>query len=441
MITQFSIENFKSYKKAVLPLAPLTLLIGANASGKSNALEAVRLLVDLAKGIILDESFGSLKRQQQLTVRGKLTDLYFNPRQPAFTLGCSLDSADWQDLVITLVNDKEEHLFIDHEYIAQRDGQDHLYDAKDEYGIALASLAVTYKHFKSGRRPTIEADNWGAIFSQFANRLPIDPKHPQARQIIKEVTRQFQTTLSNVFFLDPQPGRMRDYVARSEKKLAEDGANLSAVLYNLCKSSKNRKALLNFVRFLPEQDLQELKFIETSRGDVMLQVVEQLAGAPHVSDAPIISDGTLRVLAVSAALLSAPEGATLVVEEIDNGIHPSRAQQLLENISQVARQRHLQVLLTSHNPALLDALPLEAVPDVVCCYRDPKQGDSRLMRLQDLADYPELIAQGSLGRLMTTGVLERFLKRTRTPEEKKQAALQWLAEYQKTLEDAPEGEA
>lgn len=39
-----TIRNFKSYKEATLPLGPLTLLIGANASGKSNAVEALRLL-------------------------------------------------------------------------------------------------------------------------------------------------------------------------------------------------------------------------------------------------------------------------------------------------------------------------------------------------------------------------------------------------------------
>ena len=45
-----AIESFKSYRKATLKLAPLTVLIGANASGKSNAVEALRLLSWLAQG-------------------------------------------------------------------------------------------------------------------------------------------------------------------------------------------------------------------------------------------------------------------------------------------------------------------------------------------------------------------------------------------------------
>ncbi len=100
----------------------------------------------------------------------------------------------------------------------------------------------------------------------------------------------------------------------------------------------------------------------------------------------------------------------MVIEEIDNGVHPSRAAMLLEQISTLAKRRKLRVLLSSHNPALLDALPDSAVSSVVFCYRDPRNGSSRLVRLQDLPDYPGLIAQGGIGHLMTTGVLERFVK-------------------------------
>ena len=143
---------------------------------------------------------------------------------------------------------------------------------------------------------------------------------------------------------------------------------------------------------------------------------------------PCLSDGTLRVLAVAAAVLSAPEGSVVVIEEIDNGVHPSRAEQLLEQLSQVAARRRLRVVLSSHNPALLDALPEEAVPDVVFCYRDPETGASDLRRLQDIPDYPELISQGAVGHLMTHGIIDRFVKMHPGPEEKKQQALSWLRE-------------
>ncbi len=127
-----------------------------------------------------------------------------------------------------------------------------------------------------------------------------------------------------------------------------------------------------------------------------------------------------------------------MVEEIDNGVHPSRAEKLLLDIQTIARERDLQVLLTTHNPALLDALPLEAVPDTVACYRDPKEGDSRLIRLEDLESYPELVAQGPLGSLVTRGVLDRFLKdpAKRDKALKVEKGLAWLSDFRRKVESA-----
>ena len=49
MLTKVKIENFKSIRKLDLELAPLTILVGPNASGKSNVLEAVAILAQTTK--------------------------------------------------------------------------------------------------------------------------------------------------------------------------------------------------------------------------------------------------------------------------------------------------------------------------------------------------------------------------------------------------------
>lgn len=92
------------------------------------------------------------------------------------------------------------------------------------------------------------------------------------------------------------------------------------------------------------------------------------------------------------------------------------------------------MLISSHNPALLDALPNEAIPKTVFCYRSPDDGSSKLIQLQDIPDYPELIVQGTIGSLMTRGVMERFVKYHPTGEEKKKKALEWLASIRKEME-------
>ena len=116
----------------------------------------------------------------------------------------------------------------------------------------------------------------------------------------------------------------------------------------------------------------------------------------------------------------------LIIEEIDNGVHPSRADNLVKQIREIALERKLRVLITSHNPALLDAVPDSDIGNVLCCYRDPQAGDSRIVRLADLERFPELIVQGTLGQLMTKQVLDKFLKDKSTAEQRQQNALSWL---------------
>jgi predicted ATPase len=232
--------------------------------------------------------------------------------------------------------------------------------------------------------------------------------------------------LSNIQFLDPQPASMRGYSFATERQLRGDGANLSGVLYNLCREKDSKTKVLKLIRSLPEQDIADISFINTPRGEVMVKLKETFGGQEREVDATVLSDGTLRVLAIAAGLLSAPEGGMVVIEEIDNGVHPSRTQNLLASIEETAEARSLNVLLTSHNPALLDALPPRAVKDVVFCYRDPLDGASSLVKLADIPRVPELLAQGTLGHLVTEGLIDSFVKSAPTEEERAARGEAWL---------------
>ncbi|MEI7695559.1 MAG: AAA family ATPase [Chlorobium sp.] len=93
-----------------------------------------------------------------------------------------------------------------------------------------------------------------------------------------------------------------------------------------------RAAILEFIQSLPEQAIESLDFLFTPRNEVMVKLVETFGGMPRSYDASLLSDGTLRVFAIAAAMLSATEGSLVVIEEIDNGVHPSRARHLLDQI-------------------------------------------------------------------------------------------------------------
>jgi predicted ATPase len=432
MITSFFIKNFKSFDAAEMHLSPLTILIGPNASGKSNFLEAIRILSWLAKGSRLDDLEKSIADS---LIRGKASDL-FKAVDGCFELGCHISGIknEWNRLLID-IRLFHENLIIHNEKVIKENESMPLYQVNGEPSLHTDEISVMYNNFNKGRnKPHIPCSNKQAIFYQLETPGRFNKEHDKSQKLIPIVTKSIRETLRNIFFLDPHPGSMRDYSYAKDTEMKEDGKNLSSVLYKICQSSDSQKAqLLNFIRSLPEQDIKDIRFIETDRNDVMVRLVESFGNKDRIVDAPLLSDGTLRVLAVGATLLSAPEGALVIIEEIDNGVHPSRAEGLIRQIQEITKERKLQILLTSHNPALLDALPDESLGDVLCCYRNPDNGDSQVIRLRDLERYPELVAQGPLGRLMTKRILDHFLKDQTTREERTENALLWLNELKKEV--------
>ncbi|MBZ4419782.1 AAA family ATPase [Myxococcus sp. RHSTA-1-4] len=432
MLVEFGVQDFKSFREASLPLAELTVLIGANASGKSNLVEALQALSWLARGRRLPEILYALK-ERQLDVRGPLTRLAYRGKA-GFGLSCMVrgDAASTISLDTWLsLHEDGLHIFSESAYenissqpTPLESEQSVLlyvtgtYGAKDyEPNRYSTDVPVVYPR-NDGSHAVLVCSDHQAIFTQLTTPARFGSGDTEAQQRIPQATKLLQSTLESILFLDPQPRRMREYSFTVDRVLQGDGYNLSAVLYDLCERQQRKAEVLDFVRALPEQDILDVTFLKTPREEVMVQLSESFGGEARTYEAALLSDGTLRVLSVAAALLSMPEGALVVIEEIDNGVHPTRAKLLLDNIQRVARARKLRVLLTTHNPALLDAIPTDAIPDVVACYRDPKEGDSRLMPLRDLPDYPELVAQGPVGQLVTRGILERYLKHPKTPEEK-----------------------
>lgn len=417
MLDRFSVGGFKSYEaQQNLPLAPLTLLIGTNASGKSNLIEALRLLVWLAQSHRLSDLAHAM-REGELPIRGRVHDL-FHGSDGVVRLGCWVD-----DVVLKLdLGEDGAGLRILYEGLDALESTSKLpyyevVNPADEHG---SELVVAYNNFKKGRiKPQITCIDQQAVFTQLLTPARFDAAHVEAQERIPAACKRIATALGNVIVLDPAPSSMRTYSYLDEVRLAPNGANVSAVLKQLCDAGRGGE-VLEFVRALPEQDIRRLEFLQGPRNDVMLQLVETFGGREEAVDAAMLSDGTLRVLAVAAAVLSVEVGSLVVIEEIDNGVHPSRAKLLLEALDRVARARGIHLLLTTHNPALLDAVPMAALGDTTACYRDPETGASRLVRLADLDDFVALTARGPLGMLATSGQLEKFLKSKRSAEDRAQ---------------------
>lgn len=435
MLTEFTLSNFKSYRNSRLMIGSLTVMIGANASGKSNILEALRFLHWLANGYQLSAIQSAINIDR--FIRGRVDDLCYQG-ESSFTIGCHLDSSEWNQFEIT-INVHEGEMKITHEQIAGANDLplytyivDPVIQEERKNSQFLHYIDVTFNDVsKSNGDSKVQCDNRMAIFTQLDRSAFTNGDLKRFQTNSRETIHQYQSTLQNILFLEAIPNKMRGYSYKSDLVFLKDGSNLSSILFHLWENKPDeRQTILNLIQSLPEQAIDGLDFIFGPRNEVMVRLSETFGHNRHYYEAALLSDGTLRVLAIAAAMLYVLEGSLVVIEEIDNGIHPSRAQHLITSIQEIAKRRNLRVLISTHNPALMDAIPNDALGDVVFCYRDPVVGDSRLVRLGDLDDLPSLILQGSLGNLVTKGVVDRFVKSPHTPEDKKKKALAWLTRMQ-----------
>jgi predicted ATPase len=412
MIKELNLANWKSFEKAKLFVDPLTILIGANASGKSNTLDALLFLQRTASGVGI---FQAINGDVNLApIRGGME---WACRKPAneFTLelllGSDLKNQDFRyELTVQISGAKAE---VVHEELTLL-----------KYGPRSPSPKESRLFYTQAQETT--APGIPAYFTTGTKgpgkRIDVNRSHivlAQAdalnlRKEIQEGVKQVLTQLQQIFVFDPIPSHMRAYTPFSEK-LQADGSNIAGVLAALDETRKKEveEMLTDYLKALPERDIKRIwtEPVGKFQTDAMLYCEEGWAATlSHTVDARGMSDGTLRYLAIVTAMLTRQPGSLLVIEEVDNGLHPSRAHVLVEMLRNLGKSRGIDVIVTTHNPALLDAAGAKMVPFITVVHRDTATGASLLMQLEDIQQLPKLMASGSLGQLSAGGRIEAALK-------------------------------
>ena len=421
-------KNFKSFREARIDLfRPLTILIGPNGSGKTNAIEAIEVLSTIASGQHLHE-IADLGRKAALNVRGGLQACVRRGSE-TFTLSFNSNTR-WQKKICRIrycvsVKPRPEPR-IDSESLWLGDDDTMLFETLGAEGRSSTDIRARYNNFaQGGRKPQVNASATRSVLSQYEqfalkNRL-LDAS-------LKQVS-SLRRYLATSFVFDPKPQAMRGYERIGNNVLLRDGSNLSSVLFGLHKNgsagSEMLASLFEYIRSVPEESYSGFEFVETRLGDVMLGLREE--GSETPTDARVLSDGTLRALAVLTAVATSPAGSRVVVEEFDNGLHPSRVSALLAAVADLGHRRDVYVVLTTHNPATLDSLTEKQQQGVVVAFRSLKDGSSQLRRLVNLPRHDELLERGSLGGLVTRRIIDQYV-RDDLDEIRAQQMRRWLEE-------------
>lgn len=407
MITSLQLANFKNFADESLRMGPFTVIVGANASGKSNIRDAFRFLHGIGRGYSLSEivggKYGVGGQVEWEAIRGSTNEIVrlghsefwlkvnlivprIIPSTASYEIGVGVDNVVDNGLLVT-----REQL-----RIGEGEPLDLVFDVPNQ-GVGESLRVDLYG--LAGESASLMVRNNQPAFSQIGkNKKADDFNRLRVAHVLDLLGK-----VGDGRFLDLSPNSIRRPAFPGQTVLGDRGENLPTVLRETCRDTGRRETLLEWTRELTPMDVVDFEFPPDPAGRIHLAFRE--ASGRTVS-AYSASDGTLRFLALLAALLGTNPAGLYVFEEIDSGIHPSRLHLLLDLIEQQTAKGHLQVVTTTHSPELLSMISDKTFEHTSVVCRRPDTDDAVIRPIAELPNANELRKSQGLGRLHTGGWLE-----------------------------------
>ena len=235
MIKEVSLKNWKSFDTTTLYIDPLSILIGTNASGKSNILDAFLFLYRLAWGKqILSSVNGD---SELLPIRGGLDWIIRKGETECelkILVGQDTDEIDFRySIRLRRVNGSrfelcEESLVSIHK---KTDGSNRTKTLFSTLELTSDTPFLPAYFATAHNRKKIDMNKSFSILSQIETM--------GIRSEIKEAGIKVLNELRNIFILDPIPNHMRNFSKLSDR-LQPDAANIAGVLAALIEDKKRR---------------------------------------------------------------------------------------------------------------------------------------------------------------------------------------------------------
>jgi predicted ATPase len=418
MITRIKIKGFKSLLDIDLELGPLTVLFGPNATGKSNLLDALMLLSRIISVPDINEAFS-------FPYRGGLIESF------SFNANNQYDMANKNESKIEL----ELSFSLKQKEILDLDPDVHpnLYKPSGigPYGHSVTFPVGPIPLFYHERdmeklefiyKIEILLNNKQIPFAEikkenlyFVNSIHIDKKlgfeikeNKEKNNIykIKDINflqkEERELSLSSNESLLHHMGNNSDYIyihalkkiiyswkfynfqtalLRNKGKLIKTQRldpvkqNIVEFLYNL---KTTRKKVFNSIEKTINSLIPSIKGInfKVRENEIEILALENEREVPWA----LLSEGTLRVLAILAIGVQQDYTTLIGLEEPENGIHPGRIRQIAEFLETKRFLGQTQYIVTTHSPILPDQLPKECL---VACKK--KNGYTVFERLEGLA--------------------------------------------------------
>jgi len=463
MLTRIEIDGFKSFENFSLDLSPFAVILGPNACGKSNLFDAIQFLSHLATSDLRKASKG---------LRGD-ADMLFRQRTPGervdtmrFAVEVLLDPTvrdPWgkevrlshtrirYELEITrLKNGRGIERFVVTEESALP-----IVKSKDKWRPFGKTCSRTFRgaFLKYSRRSSsslwleTRKEDGQVSFRIHQDKIAgrTRPGHAAEATVLSSITAAdfphlyaLREELHSWRLLQLDPIRLRKPSSLvSDEKLLPDGSNLAAVLYRIQSETRSEDQPKGVISDIAA----ELATIVPGVHDVYVELndsAREYRARLKLRDGfefptAVISDGTLRILALLTLHYDPLHRGVVCFEEPENGVHPGRLTTLMSRLRDLVTdptsddldpsEPLSQLLMNSHSPVVLSALQNREEPGQILFadlvgVTDPQEKNVRRktrIRLVASEDQLELFPSPS-GKIVPRYEVKQYLNTVDTGE-------------------------
>ncbi len=188
-------------------------------------------------------------------------------------------------------------------------------------------------------------------------------------------------------------------------RFGDRGENFASVIRTIQRDSTKASDYVAWLKELTPTELDSVEILPGAAGDWLFALVRSNVKYP----APVLSDGTLRFAAIAAAFFQPSLPRKLVLEEIEEGLHPTRLQLLVELLKSQTGHGIEQVFATSHSPYALAWLKEEDYKYTFLCTKNEDTGATSITPFSQVPDLVELARSQSISDLFAEGWMENTL--------------------------------
>ena len=349
MLIRLTVRDFKSLGNVTVELPRLAVLFGPNAAGKSNLLDAIQALTWIGNARTLFDALGS-----PFPIRGHAFESFsfaadglqalLHRGSARFSLEADLQTQNGRYLyrIEPQIDFTSGQLSIADEYLAQLGASG---NTKGTPAIEQAENSLRVR--RKGKPAHPRQESIGMNHSILSDRSLGGEGYPWLDQVRAELA-DWRT-----YYFEPRMAMRAEESPSDVHDIGIHGEYIASFLYRLRAEYPKRFDAVSRVlqSIVPSVEALVVE-LDERRGTLNLMIRQ--SGVEYSSR--VLSEGTLRVLALCTIAVNPWGGSLVALEEPENGVHPRRLELIAQLLLSLAEDHERQVVITTHSPLFVDAI-------------------------------------------------------------------------------------